>query len=78
MHTPIVHAVAYYLNIQPSGDELQELAPLQTQTIRRWNINQFLTSLAIEAGQDIRRSRSVIVHLAVLELIEQFRGKAFG
>lgn len=77
MHTLVVSTVAY-LDIQTSGDELQELAPLQTQTIRRRDINQFLSGLAIEAGQDIRRSRGVIVHLAILELIEQFRGKTFG
>lgn len=73
----MVRTVAY-LNVQPSGDELQELAPLETQTVRRRDINQFLPSLAIEAGQDIRRSWSVIVYLAILELIEQFRGKTFG
>ena len=72
----MVHTVTY-MNIQPSGDELQKLAPLETQTIRRRDINQFLSSFAIEARQDIRRSRSMIVHLAILELIEQFRGETF-
>jgi len=59
-----------YLDIQTSGDKLQKLAALETQAIRCRDINQFLSSFAIEARQGICRSRSVMVHLAILELVE--------
>lgn len=36
-----------------------------------------LAGLAIEAGQDVGRSRDVVIDLAVLELVEQRRRETF-
>lgn len=78
MHKIFMILPGAYLNIQPGGDQLQKLAPLQTQTIRGRDIDQTVSGLAIETRQDIGGRRDVMVDLTSLELIEQFRGETFG
>ena len=66
-----------HLSVAVGGDELQELASFQAQTIRSRHIDQTLAGLSIEARQDIRGGRRVMVDLAGLELVQQFRRKTF-